>query len=152
MILIPLLKCLNNQEANQVLTKIHEGLCGNHSGDQALAQKVLRGLLMANHDPWYLEPSKEIWPVSKVLKDPRASSETPYLDHKRLVVCQMGNETDQPTPDKIGISKVLHYYHWLFHQMGWSWASFIDNQTKMHLFHMEIHHQSTQHPSFNNDQ
>ncbi|KAL2234294.1 UNVERIFIED_CONTAM: hypothetical protein Sindi_1161600 [Sesamum indicum] len=38
----PLLKCLNDEQAEYVLKEIHEGSCGNHSGARSLAQKVAR--------------------------------------------------------------------------------------------------------------
>ena len=37
----PLLRCLNDEEANRVLNEIHDGVCGNHSGGQSLAHKAL---------------------------------------------------------------------------------------------------------------
>ena len=39
---IPLLKCVDLIEGNYILLEIHEGVCGNHSGGQLLAHKVLR--------------------------------------------------------------------------------------------------------------
>lgn len=38
----PLLKCLDEQEAEYVLAEIHEGVCGIHDGSRPLATKVLR--------------------------------------------------------------------------------------------------------------
>lgn len=38
----PLLRCVGEEEANYVLREIHEGVCGNHSGGLALANKALR--------------------------------------------------------------------------------------------------------------
>ncbi|XP_059455331.1 uncharacterized protein LOC132185592 [Corylus avellana] len=38
----PLLRCLSNNEADNVLREIHEGICGNHSGKRSLAHKALR--------------------------------------------------------------------------------------------------------------
>ncbi|XP_011069634.1 uncharacterized protein LOC105155457 [Sesamum indicum] len=38
----PLLKCLNDSQAEYVLREIHEGSCRNHSGARSLAQKVTR--------------------------------------------------------------------------------------------------------------
>ena len=38
----PLLKCVDLTEGNYILQEIHEGVCGNHSGGQSLAHKVLR--------------------------------------------------------------------------------------------------------------
>nr|KYP51604.1 hypothetical protein KK1_026488 [Cajanus cajan] len=38
----PLLKCLDHQQANYVLRKIHKGICGSHSRGWTLAAKVLR--------------------------------------------------------------------------------------------------------------
>ena len=37
----PLLRCLNVEEAKRVLSEIHDGVCGNHSGGQSLAHKAL---------------------------------------------------------------------------------------------------------------
>ena len=38
----PLLKCVDLTEGNYILREIHEGFCGNHSGGQSLAHKVIR--------------------------------------------------------------------------------------------------------------
>ena len=38
----PILRCICEDEAKQVLTEVQEGVCGNHYGDQVLAHKVLR--------------------------------------------------------------------------------------------------------------
>ena len=38
----PLLKCIGKEDANYVLREVHEGICGNHIGAQALARKTLR--------------------------------------------------------------------------------------------------------------
>ena len=39
---LPLLRCLDVEEADYVLREIHEGICGNYSGVRTLAFKVLR--------------------------------------------------------------------------------------------------------------
>nr|KYP54877.1 Gypsy retrotransposon integrase-like protein 1 [Cajanus cajan] len=38
----PLLRCLDQQQADYVIREIHEGICGSHSGGRTLATKVLR--------------------------------------------------------------------------------------------------------------
>ncbi|XP_072071625.1 uncharacterized protein [Arachis hypogaea] len=38
----PLLKCLNKDEAKEVMDEVHEGVCGNHIGGRALAAKIIR--------------------------------------------------------------------------------------------------------------
>ena len=38
----PILKCVDLEERNYILQKIHEEICGNHSGGQSLAYKALR--------------------------------------------------------------------------------------------------------------
>ncbi|XP_065050377.1 uncharacterized protein LOC135680425 [Musa acuminata AAA Group] len=38
----PLLRCLEPDEAQMVLTETHEGVCGEHIGGQTLAHKILR--------------------------------------------------------------------------------------------------------------
>ena len=39
---LPLLRCLDGEEANYVLREIHEGICGNHSEARTLVFKALR--------------------------------------------------------------------------------------------------------------
>ena len=39
---LPLLRCVDDEEADYVLREIHEGICGNHSGARTLAFKALR--------------------------------------------------------------------------------------------------------------
>lgn len=39
--LVPLLRCIANDEAKQILREVHEGVCGNHIGGQTLA-KIIR--------------------------------------------------------------------------------------------------------------
>ncbi|XP_072054170.1 uncharacterized protein [Arachis hypogaea] len=38
----PLLKCISNKEAEEIMAETHEGVCGNHIGGRALAAKILR--------------------------------------------------------------------------------------------------------------
>ena len=38
----PILKCIAGKDTDYVLREVHEGICGNHIGAQALAGKVLR--------------------------------------------------------------------------------------------------------------
>ena len=38
----PILKCIVRKDADYVLREVHEGVCGNHIGAQALAGKGLR--------------------------------------------------------------------------------------------------------------
>lgn len=38
----PYLRCLNKEEANEVLKHIHEGDCGNHTRGRSLYSKTLR--------------------------------------------------------------------------------------------------------------
>ena len=37
-----LLRCVTNEDATYIIREIHEGICGNHAGGQALAHKALR--------------------------------------------------------------------------------------------------------------
>ncbi|XP_027342939.1 uncharacterized protein LOC113855491 [Abrus precatorius] len=38
----PILKCLNDDQANYVMREIQEGICGTHSGGRTMAAKILR--------------------------------------------------------------------------------------------------------------
>ncbi|XP_017239882.1 uncharacterized protein LOC108212672 [Daucus carota subsp. sativus] len=47
----PLLKCIDGDECTYVLREVHEGICGNHSGGNSLAMKILRqGNILDQHD------------------------------------------------------------------------------------------------------
>jgi len=39
---VPLLKCITREQIEYVLSKIHEGVCGNHSGARTMAVKIPR--------------------------------------------------------------------------------------------------------------
>jgi len=39
---LPLLKCITLEQATYVMRKIHEGVCGTHSGARTMATTVLR--------------------------------------------------------------------------------------------------------------
>ena len=38
----PYLRCLSHDEADYVMSKVHEGICGNHSGARSLVHKLIR--------------------------------------------------------------------------------------------------------------
>ena len=38
----PYLRCLSHNEADYVMSKVHEGICGNHSGARSLVHKLIR--------------------------------------------------------------------------------------------------------------
>ncbi len=78
----PYLRCLEPQEAQEVLSEIHEGYCGNHKGGRSLASKILRTgyywpTLRADcqefsskckacqiHAPYIHQPSEELHSIS----------------------------------------------------------------------------------------
>ena len=39
---VPLLRCIAHDEIKRILHDVHEGECGDHTGGQALAKKILR--------------------------------------------------------------------------------------------------------------
>ena len=39
---LPLLRCVLPEEAKAILQEVHEGFCGDHTGGQSLALKVMR--------------------------------------------------------------------------------------------------------------
>ena len=38
----PYLRCVGPEEANYVMRKVHEGVCGNHSGSRLLVHKLIQ--------------------------------------------------------------------------------------------------------------
>ena len=38
----PYLRCVTHDEADYVMRKVHEGICGNHSGARPLVHKLIR--------------------------------------------------------------------------------------------------------------
>ncbi|XP_016195023.1 uncharacterized protein LOC107635995 [Arachis ipaensis] len=59
----PLLKCLHPDQTDYVLREVHEGCCGHHIGDKALARKLIRA---GYYWPSMMEDSKEF--VKKCVK------------------------------------------------------------------------------------
>ncbi|XP_072077791.1 uncharacterized protein [Arachis hypogaea] len=59
----PLLKCLHPDQTDYVLKEVHEGCCGHHIGDKALARKLIRA---GYYWPSMMEDSKEF--VKKCVK------------------------------------------------------------------------------------
>ena len=39
---IPYLKCVDEEEAQYILTEIHQGICGDHADSKSLVNKVIR--------------------------------------------------------------------------------------------------------------
>ena len=72
----PYLRCLAPDEANYVLRKVHEGVCGNHSGARSLVHKVVRARYywpnMQADDKAYVKVCDQCQRFSNV---PRQSSE-----------------------------------------------------------------------------
>ena len=44
---IPLLKCVTDEEAKEIMKEVHEGVCSSHIGGVSLAAKVLRDVTSA---------------------------------------------------------------------------------------------------------
>ncbi|XP_068498244.1 uncharacterized protein [Phaseolus vulgaris] len=38
----PILYCVSGEQCTQIMTELHEGLCGSHIGDRALSSKAIR--------------------------------------------------------------------------------------------------------------
>ena len=88
---LPILRCLDDKEADYVLREIHEGICGNHSRARTLAFKALR--------------QGYLWP-------------TIHQDAKRMAknckVCQSFSEVPAQPPEKLTIMSSP----WPFAQWG----------------------------------
>ena len=39
---MPLLRCVTKEEAKTIMTEVHGGECGDHTGGQTLAKKIIR--------------------------------------------------------------------------------------------------------------
>ena len=37
-----LLRCVDVEEAKQIMTEIHEGICGTHANEHMMARQILR--------------------------------------------------------------------------------------------------------------
>uniref|UniRef100_A0A2N9J0B4 Uncharacterized protein n=1 Tax=Fagus sylvatica TaxID=28930 RepID=A0A2N9J0B4_FAGSY len=57
----PHLRCLSPEEANYVIREVHEGICGNHSGAQALGTQTHKG----GAPPEEITPMTSPWPFAQ---------------------------------------------------------------------------------------
>ncbi|XP_022886895.1 uncharacterized protein LOC111402791 [Olea europaea var. sylvestris] len=96
----PLLRCVGGDEATYILRKIHEGVCGNHSGGLALAQKVLRqGKLDASKGAWVDELPQVLWAIRTTTKT--LMGETPFL---------IAYGTEAMSPVEVGLASPCHLH------------------------------------------
>ena len=70
----PILKCIAGGDADYVLSEVHEGVCGNHIGTWALAEKVLR---QGYYWPTMLKDATELVKKCKVCQEHAKISHLP---------------------------------------------------------------------------
>uniref|UniRef100_A0A803NHA5 Uncharacterized protein n=1 Tax=Cannabis sativa TaxID=3483 RepID=A0A803NHA5_CANSA len=58
---MPLLRCVIKEEVAQLLSKVHEGFCGNHAGRKSLSKKNTKAMIfLANYAGRFKGPCKEV--------------------------------------------------------------------------------------------
>ena len=70
----PVLKCIEERDADYVLKEVHEGVCGNHIGARALAGKVLR---QGYYWPTMLRDATDLVKKCKICKEHAKISHLP---------------------------------------------------------------------------
>ena len=70
----PIIKCIAGKDADYVLREVHEGACGNHIGDRALAGKVLR---QGYYWPTMLRDTTDLVRKCKIFQEPTKISHLP---------------------------------------------------------------------------
>ena len=70
----PILKCIAGKDADYVLRKVHEGVCGNHIGARTLAGKVLR---QGYYGPTIIRDATELVKKCKVCQEHTKISHLP---------------------------------------------------------------------------
>lgn len=62
----PLLKCLDQDQANYVLRELHDGVCSLHFGEKTMITKSFEGwILLANSKDKLLKFCEEMPPMTK---------------------------------------------------------------------------------------
>ena len=114
-----ILKCIVREDANYVLRKVHEGVCGNHIGARALAGKVLR---QGYYWPTMLRDATELVRKCKVCQEHAKISHLPSEP--------LTSVTSPLAFSAMGVGHIGTPVHWkapmqiyrrssgLFHQMG----------------------------------
>ncbi|XP_065026191.1 uncharacterized protein LOC135650630 [Musa acuminata AAA Group] len=72
----PLLRCLEPDEAQMVLTETHEGVCGEHIGGRTLAHKILR---QGYYWSTMCQDAKAYWGLDLLRLFPPASGQRKYI-------------------------------------------------------------------------
>ncbi|XP_074352999.1 uncharacterized protein LOC141692159 [Apium graveolens] len=92
----PLLRCLNNEEQQQALEAVHEGICGEHLAGRSLAFKILR--------------QGFFWPTLK----------EDAIDYaKRCVQCQLfSNVPNQPPEEMTSVLSPISFPVWAVDIVG----------------------------------
>jgi len=60
----PLLKCLEEEEAEYAMNELHNGVCGNHSDERTMASRVLRVRYDCDEDQGERAPNTQAQPMT----------------------------------------------------------------------------------------
>lgn len=116
---LPLLQCLDDEEANYMLREIHEGICGNHSGVRTLAFKALRhGYFYSSIHQDAREMTRNCIKLPKFLKCSYPTSRETHCYVLSMAFCIVESQPDWPYTQRTGSCYTCHYGHILFYKMG----------------------------------
>ena len=109
----PLLKCIGKENASYVLREVHEGICGNHIGAQALVGKTL---MQGYYWPMKLKDATElVRNLSRACQDLPYPSRATDLDHKPLAFSAVGIRHTQALAYWKGSMQIRYYRSELLH-------------------------------------
>ncbi|KAL0385496.1 UNVERIFIED_CONTAM: hypothetical protein Sradi_2943900 [Sesamum radiatum] len=137
----PLLKCLNPDKANYILREVHEGSCGNHSGAQSLARKVLRqGYYWAYDGEGCLFPSAKMLTLPETHKLP-AQPRCLHEDFGELVpIRHVGNGHSGKIALRNRTKRIFDSGCRLLHQVGRGRAIGENRREGSNEIHLAKHH------------
>lgn len=125
------LRCLAPNEANYILTKIYEVVCGNHSSPRSLAYNVVR----QRYYQTILKDATNL--VGKCDKCQRHSLVLPGINMftKSLSIRIVGARPNWPT-NHDQWNQVCNCCYRLLHQMGGSWFAPLNFKSYSHRLHL----------------
>ena len=123
-----------------MLREVHEGVCGNHIGAQALAGKVLRqGLLLAHNVQRCNRAGQKVQSLSEARQNLSSPIRATDVSYKPLAFSALGvGHIGTPAHWK-GPMQIYRRSSGLFHQMGRSRALGYYHRTKGTQLRLALH-------------
>lgn len=138
--LTPLLWCVIKDEAKTILSDIHEGSCGDHTGTDFDGEDSLLRVLLTNNQPRHNWLHEKMRYMPNVCEDTKSPIYRAYANRQPIIVCDLWNWYNQCAINVEGRSTVCHRSYGLLHKVSWIETADHDHYKEIDRLCGEEHH------------